>query len=104
MAIEGVKQNASTDRIIVLETVDKKQPLSSTGMVDTRLFTGENKLHAVRDNQTCLWHFKYDMGVLPQPLKQQFTGFKALLKFAEDYFKKRNIRVTEVMDHYGSQK
>lgn len=98
MALKGVVQNASTDRILVLETVDNTKPLSSTGMVDTRLFTGENELHAVRDNQTCLWTFKYKCGGLPPPLKQQFTGFKALKSFAEGYFKKRNIRIKEVID------
>lgn len=97
MALTGVKGNASLDRVLVLSPIDDKSPLSSTGMVDPRLFTGENKLHAIRDEQTALWHFKYESGVLPPQLKQQFTGFKALRKHAEDYFKKRNIQIKEVI-------
>lgn len=98
--MEGVKQNASTDRVLVLKPLNGKDPLSSKGMVDKRLFTGENKLHAMRDNQTCLWYLKYESGVLPPEMKQQFTGFKALKKFADGYFSKRNIEIVEVLDHY----
>lgn len=88
----------SHDRILELAVIDGKAALSSTGMVDTRLFTGGNKLHAIMDLETCLWRFKYDDGILPQPLKGVFTSFKALRKFAEEYFLKRNIRITEVKD------
>ena len=89
---------ASWDRVIVLEPIDDKQPLSSTGLVDPRLFTGENKLHAIKNPQTCLWSLKYDMGIVPPPLKGQYTGFNALKKFCEDYFNKRNMRIKEIID------
>ena len=92
-----IKANASTDRILVLEPIDDKKPLSSTGLVDPRLFTGENKLHAIKDPQTCLWHFKYEQGILPPTLKGQYTGFNQLKKTAEDYFTKRNMKIKEVI-------
>jgi hypothetical protein len=89
---------ASSDRVLVLEVIDGQKPLSSTGLVDPRLFTGENKLHAIKDTQTCLWHLKYDQGIVPPPLKGQYTGFNQLKKFCEDYFQKRNMRIKEVID------
>lgn len=88
----------SNDRILELSVIDGKQPLSSTGMVDTRLFTGGNRLHAIMDPESCLWRFKYDDGILPGPLKGIFTSFKTLRKFAEDYFVKRNIVIKEIKD------
>ena len=88
----------SPDRILVLKTIDDKKPLSSKGIVDPRLFTGENKLHAIMDIQTSLWRFKYDQGIVPPPLKCQFTSFTALKKHAEDYFRTRNIEIIEVKD------
>lgn len=86
------------DRILVLGTMDGKIPKNNLGVVDPSLFTGENKLHAILDRQTMLWHLKYESGVLPMPLKQNFTSFKMLMKFVEDYFKKRNIIIKEVID------
>ena len=88
---------ASTDRIMVLEVIDGKKPISNIGLVDPRLFTGENKLHAVKDPQTNLWNFKYEYGVLPPQLKGQYTGFNQLKKVCEDYFEKRNMRLKEVI-------
>ena len=88
---------AKTDRLIALSVIDGKQPMSSTGLVDTRLFSGENKLHAIKDPQTCMWAFKYEQGGLPPALKsQRFTSFNALIKYAGDYFRKRNIEIKEV--------
>lgn len=86
------------DRILVLSIKEGKKPLGSNGLQDPRLFTGENKLHAIMDSQTTLWRFKYDMGILPEPLKGQFTSFKALRQHAEDYFTKRNVEIKEVKD------
>lgn len=90
---------ASPDRVFVIEQIDKKKPLNTIGLVDPRLFKdGEegNKLHAVMDEHSCLWTMKYEKGGIPDGLKGQFTGFKALKKFAEEYFAKRNIKITEV--------
>ena len=89
----------SKDRVIALEVIDGMKAKSSTGLLDTRLFTGEQQLHLKMDPQTCFWSFQYsNNGVLPEPLKCQFTGFKAALKFAEEYFKNRNIKITEIKD------
>lgn len=89
---------SSPDRILVLKVKEGMKVLSTTGAADPRLFTGENKLHAVMDTGTCLWRMKYDMGIVPEPLKGTFTGFKQLRKFAEQYFDKRNIEIVEVRD------
>jgi len=89
----------STDRIISLEVMDGKKALSSTGLVDRRLFTGEQQLRLKMDPQTCMWYFQYTQnGLLPEGLQGQFTGFKAGLKHAESYFGRRNIKITDVKD------
>jgi hypothetical protein len=86
----------SWDRVLELTPVEGKATLSSTGLIDKRLFTGENKLHAIKDSQTCLWSLKYEEGSVPQVLRCQFTSFRMLLKYVENYFEKRNIVVKEV--------
>ena len=91
-------KNRSSDRVLVLKLIDGKKPLDSIGLVDKRLFTGENKLHAIMDTQTCMWTLKYDMGGLPQPLKQRFTTFTKLLEYTRNYWKTRNIEISEVQD------
>lgn len=89
----------STDRILTLEVIDGKQPMSSTGLVDNRLFTGAQQLHLKMDPQTCLWYFQYsNTGLLPEALKGVYTGFRPAIKFAENYFKSRNIRIKEIKD------
>lgn len=98
MAISPESKMSSPDRILVLKVKEGMKVLSTTGAADPRLFTGENKLHAVMDTGTCLWRMKYDMGIVPEPLKGTFTGFKQLRKFAEQYFDKRNIEIVEVRD------
>jgi hypothetical protein len=85
-------------RTLVLQQIPGQKTLSSTGLADPRLFTGENKLLAIRDMQTSLWGFKYLMGGLPEPLKQQFTSFHKLYAHGRDYFKKRGIEIVEVLD------
>jgi len=98
MAISPESKMRSPDRILVLKIIDDKKPLSSKGLVDSRLFTGDNKLHAVMDQQSALWSFKYDQGIVPAPLKCQFTSFKALKAHADLYFASRNIEIVEVKD------
>lgn len=91
-------RNTKTDIHLILKTADGKKPLSSGGLADPRLLTGENKLHAIMDTQTCLWHMRQDHGLLPQPLRQQFTGFTKLLNFVKDYYSRRNIVVDKIID------
>lgn len=88
----------SDDRVFKLTVIDDKNPISTSGLVDKRLFSGENQLHAIKEEQYGLWGFKYDAGVLPEPLKQKFTTFKECVKFADEYFNKRNIKITEIQD------
>jgi hypothetical protein len=97
MADSPESKMRNPDRILVLSLIDGKAPKSSTGMIDPRLFTGENKLHAKMDVTTNFWYFQYDSGILPEPLKQRFTSFKMLLKHAEDYFKTRNLEIKQVI-------
>lgn len=89
----------TSDRVFVLEQIDDKAPLSSLGVIDKRLFTGENKLHCTRDEGSYnLWYFKYDSGVVPERLKGlRFTKFDQAKSHAEKYFSERNIRIKEVI-------
>lgn len=98
MSISPESKMRSPDRVLILSIIDGKKPISSVGLTDTRLFSGENRVHAVMDDQTCLWQLKYEQGGVPQPLKCKFTSFKALLKFVGDYYKKRNIEIKQVID------
>lgn len=87
---------ASPDRVFKLSVIDGTKPKNSIGMVDPRLFTGENKLHVKKDPETCFWYFELDQGGLPLPLKCKFTGFKAAEKKAREYYLGRNIKIDEV--------
>lgn len=96
---EAKSNHRTTDRLLVLEPEEGKKAQSSKGLDDPRLFSGENKLHALMDPETCLWGFKYDKGMSPPQLKDvKFTTFNAALKHASDYYKKRNIIIKEVID------
>lgn len=86
------------DKVLKLKVIDDKAPLSSTGLVDRRLFTGQDNLHAVKDHETGLWNIKYTSGQLPDGLKGRFTNLTMLLRTAGDYFKKRNLEIVEVRD------
>lgn len=88
----------SDDRVLVLKPIDGKTALSSTGSVDKRLFNGENKLHAIYNEVKGTWSMHYDVGGLPGGLQHQFTEFSPLLKHARDYFKRRNVEITEVQE------
>ncbi len=96
--IPNTTKMRAKDRVFKLGIIDNKLPKNSTGMVDTRLFSGENNLHARMDPETCFWSLQYDSGALPQPLKVNFTSFPALKRHVEDYFKTRNIEIKEIQD------
>lgn len=98
MQSHNTNKERSYDRILVLAPIEGQKVKNSTGMVDPRLFSGENKLHGIRNHQTCLWYFKYEMGLLPEPLKTQFTSFGKLLTHAKAYFSKRGLEITEVIE------
>lgn len=95
MALSEESKMATPDRVLTLRVMDGEKPKSSTGNTDPRLFTGDNKLHAVMDTQTTLWKLKYDQGDVPQPLKCQFTSLKMLKQHAREYYKTRNIEIVD---------
>jgi hypothetical protein len=87
----------NTDRILVLE-VGEGGARSTSGSVDNRLFTGENKLHARLDPQNSQWYLQYESGLLSDALKGRWTSFSKLREHVEGYFARRNIKVKEVID------
>lgn len=88
----------STDRVLVLEKIEGQNTLTDKGQPDNRLFTGDNKVHLVKEEQTGLWCFKLDSGGLPETLKQKFTTFKAISDFARVYYKRRGLIVKEILE------
>lgn len=95
---ENAPKMRSSDRILVLEKMEDKPTLNSMGITDNRLFSGENRIHAIMDSENCWWSIKYDHGLVPQPLRQSFTNFTKLMNFVTGYFERRNIRIKEVLD------
>lgn len=89
----------SPDRILKLEIIDGTKPKSASGMVDSRLFQGDdNRIHIVMDLETSLWSVRYDKGHIPPALSGQYTGFKQAYDHVKKYFETRNIRITQVID------
>lgn len=84
------------DRILELKIKDGTLPKRSTGLVDTQIFLGGNKLHAIYDDNKQLWYLKYDKGILPPALQMHWTSFSALMKIVQPYFEKRNIEISEI--------
>jgi hypothetical protein len=89
---------ASSKRTLVIKPLEGKLPKTSTGMVDSRVFAGGNSMYASMDPQTCMWVLRYEQGVIPQPLQGMFTSFAAAKKHAEDYLRKRNCQIVEVIN------
>jgi hypothetical protein len=102
--MSSLTQNVSdkirkTDIILKLKPIEGVLPKTSNDrLVDTRLFTGVNNLHAIMDRQTCLWHLVYDNGMLPAALKTKFTSFTRLEQAVRDYMLKRNVEIVEIID------
>lgn len=94
---ERHKKNANSDRILVLERMPGKSILNTKGVTDNRLFTGDNKLHAIFNPDNSMWYLKFDAGHLPEQFKQWFTSFSKLLSFARQYYEKRNVQIKEVI-------
>ena len=90
------KAEKKSDRIVILKPMDGKKVQSTSGLADPRLFTGENELHIYRDQR--LWKIRYKMGGVAEPLKQSFTTFDQTLAVVKQYFLRRNIEVTGVID------
>lgn len=87
------------DRILVIRPIPGKPVKSSTGLIDNRIFTEGNNLRGIRVGDTSLWTFKYGKGALPPVLQgQKFTSFDSLVKYAQNYLKKRNLEIVEVVN------
>lgn len=93
----NLEKERKSDRVLVLKPLDGKAK-NSHGIVDPRLFKGDNNLHAIMDPMTTLWSMRYDVGTVPPTFHQKFTSFKKLYDFAYNYFKSRNIEIKEVRD------
>jgi hypothetical protein len=89
-----MKQN---DRVIILEP-KVGGAKNTAGMVDNRLFTGENKLHAKMDPTNCQWYLQYDSGLVTDALKGRWTSFSKLKETVEQYFNKRNVKIKAILD------
>lgn len=89
-------KNWGNNRVLSLKIKDGTKPKSSTGLVDTSLFSGGNSLHAIQD--AGLWTLKYAKGATPPLFRQKFTNFNSLLKWTTNYFALRNIEIKEVFD------
>lgn len=88
----------SDTRVFVLKPMEGRSPLTSSGAVDKRLFSGENNLVAVRDIDKGMWVLRYLKSSLPAGLDVQFTEFNQLVAFVKQYFLKRNVEVTDILE------
>lgn len=93
----NLTKNNTTDRIITLKPMEGKTVVSTSGKVDQRLFSGENRLHAIRDAEYGLWTLQLEHGSLGQALNQRWTSFPKLYEAAKQYFGRRNVEITEVI-------
>lgn len=87
--------NATKDKILTL--AQRANVKATNGLIDRRLFSGGNRLHAILENNG-LWSLRYDFGIVPEPLKQKFTSFSTALKTVKYYFDSRNIDVKEIIE------
>lgn len=90
------KMHSETRELTLQSTKDFDK--SKSGLLDPDLLTGKQKIFAVRGPQDNLWRFKYEHGILPQPLKQSFTKFDELYKYGEGYFSRRGILIIGTVD------
>ena len=96
-SLKTVDKNAKDDRIIHMQKKEGEKIRGATGLVDNRLMTGDNKLHAVFEGHTCLWYLKYEKGGMPEPLRdKRYTSFRKAVDAAELYFGKRGLEITKI--------
>jgi hypothetical protein len=90
------EKNHAPVRELILKPMEG-MTVKGNNMVDPGVWKGTNSLRAIQD-ETSLWGFKFDKGILPDPLKQRFTSLPKAIAFAKQYFAKRNLELTEVKD------
>lgn len=90
----------SDDRIIELEAIPGEHTKSESGQVNNRLFKPDsgNNLHVVKDPQTNMWKFRFEKGAVPGGLEGMYTSFSKALVYAESYFKRRGVRIRNVIE------
>lgn len=96
------QKNHAPVRELVLKPGEGKPIPGTMGMIDPGMWKGTNSLKAIQD-ETSLWGFKFDKGILPEPLKQRFTTVTKAVAFAKTYFAKRNIDLIEVKDIHATK-
>lgn len=95
---QGISKTKNDDRILVLKPIAESGAINSTGMVDKRLFTGDNKLHIFQDPASLLWRVRLEAGVIPPGLRQGFTSYIRAYGVVERYYLKRGVKIVEVID------
>lgn len=88
----------SDDRVLVLQPMSGKTVKDVLGKADPRLFSGENNLHIIYDEIKGMWKLRYDVGGLPEILKQEFTTFNTAVDAVKKYFASRNVEVVRIID------
>lgn len=86
------------DRVFKFKIKEGAKQKGPTGLVDPRLLTGDNRLHAKLEPFSSLWYVYYEHGRVPPVLQQRWTSFNKLYAFVKNYFDKRNIEIVEVQD------
>lgn len=87
----------SEDRILKLKPMKGGAAKTSSTTVDSRLFTGGNDLHVIKDMYG-MWTYKYDDGAVPGALKRSFTTPTLAIDFARKYFLSRNVEIYEIIE------
>ena len=90
------EKNHAPERELVIKPMEGKM-VKGSNLIDSRVWKGDNTLKTIQD-ETSLWGFKFEKGLLPEPLKQRFTSASKAIAFAKEYFAKRNLEVIEVKD------
>jgi hypothetical protein len=96
------QKNHSPMRELVLKPGEAYLKTGTANLVDPGVWKGTNSLRILQD-ETSLWGFKFEKGLLPDPLKQRFTSVSKAINFAKSYFTKRNIEVIEVKDIHATK-
>lgn len=86
------------DRVLVLQPMEGKKPLTTDGSVDARLFKGENNLHVIYNVNDGAWKMAYEMGGLPGGLQGKFTTFGEAVSTARAYYAKRNVEIADIKE------
>lgn len=97
--VESRQEKVKKDRrVISLRPIDNKKPLTTSGAIDSRLFTGENQLVAIYDTASGMWSARYTIGATPMGLQQRFTLFNELVEYLRQFYRLRNVEISGIKD------